>query len=80
MVFCLAFFPQFLPVGVNPFIATAVLGAITVVVDIAYYALLAALATWARGVLTRPKVRTAMDRTAGTVFLALAARTATLTR
>ena len=80
MVFCLAFFPQFLPEGVDPFTATAVLGAITVAVDVVYYTLLAALAAWARAVLTRPRVRVAMDRTAGTVFLALAARTATLTR
>jgi len=80
MVFCLAFFPQFLPPDVDPFTATAILGAITVAVDVVYYTLLAALAAWARAVLTRPRVRVAMDRTAGTVFLALAARTATLTR
>jgi len=80
MVFCLAFFPQFLPSGVNPFAATAALAAITVAVDVGYYTMLSALAASARAVLTRPRVRTAMDRTAGTVFLALAARTATLTR
>src|SRR4051794_23818022 len=79
MVFCLAFFPQFLPPGVDPFGATAVLAAITVVVDVGYFLLVAAMATRARTLLNRRRVRVAMDRTAGTVFLALAARTATLT-
>jgi threonine/homoserine/homoserine lactone efflux protein len=80
MVFCLAFFPQFLPPGIDPFLATAVLAAVTVVVDIGYFVLLAAVVTRAKTLLNRRRVRVTMDRTAGTVFLALAARTATLTR
>ncbi len=80
MVFCLAFFPQFIPSGVNVVAATALLAALTVAVDTAYFLVLATSASRARAFFARRKVRATLDRTSGTVFIALAARMATLAR
>lgn len=80
MVFCLAFFPQFIPAGSNVVASTAFLAAITVAIDISYFLVLAALASRARRFFARRRVRKVLDRTSGTVFIALAARMATLAR
>jgi threonine/homoserine/homoserine lactone efflux protein len=80
MVFSLAFFPQFLPAGAAVVPTTAILAGISVLVDIVYFTGLALAASAARRFFARPKVRVALDRTSGTVFIALAARMATLAR
>jgi len=80
MVFCLAFFPQFIPVGADPISTTAQLAAISVLIDALYCLSLALAAHSARRFFARRKVRAVLDRLSGSVFIGLAARMATLTR
>ena len=79
MVFCLAFFPQFIPPTAPPVPTTWCSG----VDDRDRHALvhhLALTASRARGFFGRARVRRALDRVAGTVFVGLAARMVTLVR
>lgn len=83
MVFCLAFFPQFIPVGLSgpaTIGATLVLVTIMIAIDTVWFLGLALTAARARGFFARSRVRRLLDRTAGTVFIGLAARMATLAR
>ncbi len=80
MVFCLAFFPQFIPVGAPVFATTLILAAIMIAIDSVWFFGLAVMAARARGYFARPPVRKGLDRVAGTVFIGLAARMATLAR
>lgn len=80
MVFCLAFFPQFIPAGADPITTTAQLAAISVLIDALYCPSLALAAHSARRFFARRKVRVVLDRLSGSVFIGLAARMATLSR
>ncbi|AZI58347.1 LysE family translocator [Nakamurella antarctica] len=80
MVFCLAFFPQFIPAGAPVLSTTMFLAAIMIVIDTAWFVCLALAAHRAKGFFARAKVRRALDRVAGTVFVGLAARMVTLVR
>ena len=80
MVFCLAFLPQFIPVG-SPVLATsAQLALILVVTDVLFFITIAVLAQRAKAFFARRRVRKTLDRVTGTVFFGLAARMATLAR
>lgn len=80
MVFCLAFFPQFIPVGAPVFSTTMYLAAILIVIDTVWFFTLALVANRAKAFFARIKVRRGLDRVAGTVFVGLAARMVTLAR
>jgi threonine/homoserine/homoserine lactone efflux protein len=80
MVFCLAFFPQFIPAGAPIIPVTLVLASVCVVVDTVWFTFIAMMAARARVFFGRAPVRKVLDRTAGTVFIGLAARMATLAR
>ena len=80
MVFCLAFFPQFIPPTAPPVLTTLVLVASMIAIDTVWFTTLALTASRARGFFGRARVRRALDRVAGTVFVGLAARMVTLVR
>ena len=80
MVFCLAFFPQFIPPDAPIVPVTIVLALIMVAIDTIWFTAIALTASKARGFFARSRVRRALDRVAGTVFIGLAARMATLAR
>jgi threonine/homoserine/homoserine lactone efflux protein len=76
-VFAFSFFPQFLPADGNVLAATALLAAVQVVVDGAYCAGVVLLAVRVRPWLSRAAVRRRLERTLGTVLVALGASLAT---
>jgi threonine/homoserine/homoserine lactone efflux protein len=80
MVFCLAFFPQFIPPHAPVIPVTLVLASIMITVDGVWFTGIAITAARARGFFAKARVRKALDRAAGSVFVGLAARMATLAR
>ncbi len=80
MVFCLAFFPQFIPIGAPVFSTTMYLAGIMIVIDAVWFFGLALVANKAKAFFAGIKVRKGLDRVAGTVFVGLAARMMTLAR
>jgi threonine/homoserine/homoserine lactone efflux protein len=80
MVFCLAFFPQFIPPTAPAVPTTMALLAVMIAIDTVWFTILALTASRARGFFGRARIRRGLDRVAGTVFIGLAARMATLVR
>ena len=75
-VFAFSFYPQFIPHGTNPLLASVVLGAIHVLVDICWYSFLAGALTKLRDVVAKSAFRRWMERTVGAVLIALGLRLA----
>jgi threonine/homoserine/homoserine lactone efflux protein len=75
-VFAFAFYPQFIPHGTNPLLASVVLGAVHVLVDICWYSFLAGALTKLRDVVAKSAFRQWMERTVGAVLIALGLRLA----
>jgi threonine/homoserine/homoserine lactone efflux protein len=73
-VFAFSFYPQFIPHGTNPLLASVVLGAVHVLVDICWYSFLATALTRARDLVARSSFRRWMERTVGAVLVALGLR------
>ncbi len=75
-VFYLAVLPQFLPHGVNPFLASLVLGGVHDVEGLIWFTALIAMVRFAAGWLGRPNVRRWLDRVTGVVFVGFGLRLA----
>ena len=75
--FFLSLLPQFVPAGWNLFAGFVMLGAAFCSLTFVWLSLYAVALNRARSVLTRPRVRRALDAVAGTVLVALGARLAT---
>jgi threonine/homoserine/homoserine lactone efflux protein len=75
-VFAFSFYPQFIPHGMNPLLASVVLGAIHVLVDICWYSFLASALTKFRDMVAKSAFRRWMERTVGAVLIALGLRLA----
>lgn len=79
-VFMVAFYPQFVP-GTRPlFATTALLGAVQVVIEIAFYLTLAAVAGRTGAWFRRPRIRRRIDAVSGGVLVFLGLRLATTAR
>jgi threonine/homoserine/homoserine lactone efflux protein len=79
-VFMIAFYPQFVPAGRPLFATTAVLAALQVVLETAFYLTLAAVVGRAGAWFRRPRIRRRLDAISGGVLIALGLRLATTTR
>jgi len=75
-VFAFAFYPQFLPHGVNVLGATILLGLVHVCVDVAWYTTLASAVRTLRALFERSAVRRWLERVVGAVLVALGLRLA----
>lgn len=75
-VFAFSFYPQFIPHGVNVFAATALLGAVHVGVDVAWYTVVATAVDRLRGWFARSSVKRWLERVVGTILVALGLRLA----
>jgi threonine/homoserine/homoserine lactone efflux protein len=73
-VFYLAALPQFLPPGVNPLIASLLLGLVHVAEGLLWFALLIFAVRRAAGWLGRPAVKRRLDQLTGVVFIAFGVR------
>ena len=76
-VFYISILPQFLPTGPGASGWGALLVAIALTIGSAWHIVIVLLATRARGVLTRERVKVWLDRTSATVMIALGVRLAT---
>jgi threonine/homoserine/homoserine lactone efflux protein len=74
--FVFAFLPQFVPHGAPVLPSLLALSLVMVVVDTAWYVLLAWLVSLARRVLTRPRVRQRMEQVSGLVMMGFGIRLA----
>jgi threonine/homoserine/homoserine lactone efflux protein len=74
--FVFAFLPQFVPHGAPILPSLLALSLVMVVVDTAWYVLLAWLVSLARRVLTRPRVRQRMEQASGLVMMGFGIRLA----
>lgn len=74
--FVFAFLPQFVPHGAPILPALLALSAVMVVVDTAWYVVLAWVVSLARRVLTRPRVRQRMEQLSGLVMVGFGIRLA----
>jgi len=79
-VFMFAFYPQFVPPDRPLLATTAVLAALQVLLETAFYLSLAALVGRARGWFTRPAIRRRLNAVSGTVLIALGIRVAATSR
>lgn len=77
-VFFFAFYPQFMPSNGPVFATTVVMGLVHVVVDTAWYLLLAAAVGRARAWFARSGVRRWIERITGTVLIGLGVRMAVI--
>jgi len=75
-VFYLAVLPQFLPHGVNPFVASIVLGVVHDIEGLIWFTVLIVVVRSAAGWFTRPPVRRWLDRVTGVVFVGFGIRLA----
>jgi threonine/homoserine/homoserine lactone efflux protein len=72
-VFAFAFYPQFIPAGADVLHTTLLLGLVQVVIDAGWFLLVAAFVGKARKFFSRAKIRRRLERTTGTVLIALGA-------
>ncbi len=70
-VFAFAFYPPFIPPGANVLSTTLLLGAVQVVIDAGWFLLVALFVGRARKFFSRAKIRRRLERTTGTVLIAL---------
>jgi threonine/homoserine/homoserine lactone efflux protein len=75
-VFFVVFLPQFVPEGTSSMAMTLLFGAIQATEALLWYLLIGGLAAMARKLLSRPRVRRAMDAVTGAVFVFFGARLA----
>jgi threonine/homoserine/homoserine lactone efflux protein len=75
-VFFVVFLPQFVPEGTSSMAMTMLFGAIQATEALLWYLLIGSLAAVARKVLSRPRVRRAMDGATGAIFVFFGARLA----
>jgi threonine/homoserine/homoserine lactone efflux protein len=75
-VFMIAFYPQFVPADMPLFATTAVLAALQVVLETAFYLALAAGVARAGGWFRRPRIRARLEAVSGTVLVGLGLRVA----
>jgi threonine/homoserine/homoserine lactone efflux protein len=79
-VFMIAFYPQFVPADRPLLATTALLAAVQVLVETAFYLTLAAAVGRAGAWFRRPVIRRRLEAVSGTVLIALGLRMATTTR
>jgi threonine/homoserine/homoserine lactone efflux protein len=79
-VFMIAFYPQFVPADMPLFATTAVLAALQVVLETAFYLALAAGVARAGGWFRRPRIRARLEAVSGTVLVGLGLRVAVAAR
>jgi threonine/homoserine/homoserine lactone efflux protein len=79
-VFMIAFYPQFVPANRPLFATTALLAALQVLIETAFYLTLAAVVGRAGAWFRRPRIRRRLDAISGGVLIALGLRLATTTR
>jgi threonine/homoserine/homoserine lactone efflux protein len=79
-VFMIAFYPQFVPAHMPLFATTAVLAALQVVLETAFYLALAACVARAGGWFRRPRIRARLEAVSGTVLVGLGLRVAVTAR
>jgi threonine/homoserine/homoserine lactone efflux protein len=72
-VFAFAFYPQFIPTGANVLTTTLLLGLVQAIIDASWFLLVAVFVGRARKFFSRAKVRRRLERTTGTVLIALGA-------
>lgn len=72
-VFAFAFYPQFIPTGANVLTTTLLLGLIQALIDASWFLLVAMFVGKARKFFSRAKIRRRLERTTGTVLIALGA-------
>lgn len=72
-VFAFAFYPQFIPTGANVLTTTLLLGLVQAIIDASWFLLVAVFVGRARKFFGRAKVRRRLERTTGTVLIALGA-------
>lgn len=72
-VFAFAFYPQFIPTGANVLSTTLLLGLVQAIIDASWFLLVAVFVGRARKFFSRAKVRRRLERTTGTVLIALGA-------
>jgi threonine/homoserine/homoserine lactone efflux protein len=75
-VFFVAFLPQFVPEGTSSLLMTLLFGGIQALEALIWYLALGSSAAAARTLLTRPRVRRAIDGLTGAVFVFFGARLA----
>lgn len=75
-VFFVVFLPQFVPEGTSSMAMTMLFGAIQATEALLWYLLIGSLAAVARKVLSRPRVRRAMDGVTAAIFVFFGARLA----
>ena len=75
-VFYISILPQFLPTGSSTVVWGGLLVAVALGIGTAWHVVVVLLATRARGVLTRERVRVWLDRTSAAVMIALGVRMA----
>jgi threonine/homoserine/homoserine lactone efflux protein len=73
-VFAASFLPQFVPRGAPLLSAMVALGLFQVLIDTAWYVLLAWAVSQARRLLTRPRVRQRLEQVSGLVLIAVGVR------
>jgi threonine/homoserine/homoserine lactone efflux protein len=78
--FMIAFYPQFVPASRPLFATTALLGAVQVLIETAFYLTLAAAVGRTGDWFRRPRIRRRVDAISGGVLVALGLRLATTTR
>jgi threonine/homoserine/homoserine lactone efflux protein len=78
-VFYVTFLPQFIPHGANVAAFSLLLAGVHVLLTLAWFSLLIALAVPLGGFLARPRVVKALDRLTGGVFVAFGVKLAVLT-
>jgi RhtB (resistance to homoserine/threonine) family protein len=78
--FFTGFLPQFIAPGVSVTVPFLLLGAIFVAMTLGWLCVYALMASKAGGLLTRPRVRTALDRVTGVVLIGLGLRLVTARR
>jgi threonine/homoserine/homoserine lactone efflux protein len=72
-VFAFAFYPQFIPTGAGVLTTTLLLGLVQVLIDAGWFLLVAVFVGRARKFFSRAKIRRRLERTTGTVLIALGA-------
>jgi threonine/homoserine/homoserine lactone efflux protein len=72
-VFAFAFYPQFIPTGANVLTTTLLLGVVQAAIDASWFLLVAVFVGRARKFFSRAKIRRRLERTTGTVLIALGA-------
>jgi threonine/homoserine/homoserine lactone efflux protein len=70
-VFAFAFYPQFIPAGADVLTTTLLLGLVQALIDASWFLLVALFVGKARKFFSRAKIRRRLERTTGTVLIAL---------